>query len=383
MIELLNIDCLDYMKHMPNNAFDLAIVDPPYGIGMGGGKVGNSNQDYKQFHGEDKNIPPPEYFRELKRISTNQIIWGGNYFDLPPTPCFIVWDKVQPEEFTMAMCEFAWTSFKTPAKIFKQRVVSADIERIHPTQKPVKLYEWLLSTYVKPGDRILDTHLGSGSSAIAAHYGGFDFVGMEIDTDYFKAAKARFDAGTAQLDIFGQSGGSDWNKRTEVKKGCLGESLVEKYLAKRKQTIYKPITDQAHPVDRVCASPDKNQMYIVEVKTKARRKYYPDTGFDFSKYREYLNLQLKHSLEVYVFFVDEESGTIYGGLLDDISRMTTITHKGNRLEYPLISKGIIYFPVENMTEVEKINPDVRGKLEALTTKNTAYLKGLQEVRYAN
>ena len=163
--------------------------------------MGNSKKDYKQFSGNDLSPPDASYFAELRRVSKNQIIWGANHFIdriLYGSPCWVVWDKVQPEAFTMAMCELAYTSFNSPAKVFKQRVVSADIERVHPTQKPVKLYEWILKNYAKEGDRILDTHLGSGSSAIAAHYGGFDFVGMELDEDYYKAACTRFDRETAQ-----------------------------------------------------------------------------------------------------------------------------------------------------------------------------------------
>ena len=200
-VELLHMDCMDYLRECEDNAFDLAIVDPPYGIGMSGGKVGNSKLDYKKFHGEDKSGPAPEYFNELFRVADHQIIWGGNYFGLPRCPCFIVWDKVQPEDFTMAMCEYAWTNFTSPAKVFKQRIVSADVTRIHPTQKPVRLYSWLLEKYAEPGQRILDTHLGSGSSAIAAHYFGVDFVGIEIDKDYYDAACKRFDAETAQMDL--------------------------------------------------------------------------------------------------------------------------------------------------------------------------------------
>lgn len=187
-------DCMEGMKSFPDKYFELAIVDPPYGIGMSGGKVGNSKIDYKSFYGDDLTIPPPQYFDELFRVSKNQIIWGGNYMIecLYPTSCFVVWDKVQPEQFTMAMCEFAWTSFNSPAKLYKQRVVNADDERIHPTQKPVKLYEWLLKNYAKTGDKILDTHLGSGSSRIAAYKLGFDFWGYEIDPDYFKESDERF-----------------------------------------------------------------------------------------------------------------------------------------------------------------------------------------------
>ena len=141
-----NMDCMEGMRQFPDKYFELAIVDPPYGIGMAGGKIGNSKTDYKNFAGNDETIPDSTYFKELFRISKNQIIWGGNYMTehLPPSSSWIVWDKVQPEKFSMAMCELAWTSFKTPAKIFKKRIVGADDFRIHPTQKPVALYICLL-----------------------------------------------------------------------------------------------------------------------------------------------------------------------------------------------------------------------------------------------
>jgi site-specific DNA-methyltransferase (adenine-specific) len=147
-------------------------------------------------------VPEDEYFYELQRASKNMIIWGGNYFNLPPTPCFICWDKVQPENFTMAMCEFAWASFKSPAKIYKQRIVGADIERIHPTQKPVALYEWLLTNYAKQGDKILDTHLGSGSHAIACNNLGFELTACELDKDYFDASVKRITQANKQIRMF-------------------------------------------------------------------------------------------------------------------------------------------------------------------------------------
>ena len=199
-IHLFNMDCMEYMAQFPDNYFELAIVDPPYGIGISGNPVRRAHEK-KQW---DSTAPNDSYFTQLKRVSKNQIIWGANYFNLPPTPCFVVWDKEQPEQFSMAMVEFAWTSFKNPAKLFRKRVVSADVERIHPTQKPVKLYEWLLKNYAKDGDKILDTHLGSASSAIAAHRMGFEFFGTELDGDYFQASIARFERETAQLDMFAQ-----------------------------------------------------------------------------------------------------------------------------------------------------------------------------------
>ena len=198
-VELLNMDCMEYMKDQPDNAFDLAIVDPPYGLGI-------SSNPVRQLHkikGWDKSIPCDDYFENLTRVSVNQIIWGGNYFisNLNSSQGFLIWDKKQPHDFSLAMCEFAWSSFQKPAKMFRYSVLS-DKGKIHPTQKPVKLYEWILSNYAKEGDRILDTHLGSGSSAIAAHYAGFDFVGMELDEDYYKAACERFYKETAQKDMF-------------------------------------------------------------------------------------------------------------------------------------------------------------------------------------
>jgi site-specific DNA-methyltransferase (adenine-specific) len=199
---LYNMDCMELLKATPDKFYELAIVDPPYGIGMGGGKVGKVKVDYKQFAGADKSVPEDEYFYELQRASKNMIIWGGNYFNLPPTPCFICWDKVQPENFTMAMCEFAWASFKSPAKIYKQRIVGSDIERIHPTQKPVGLYEWLLTNYAKQGDKILDTHLGSGSHAIACNNLGFELTACELDKYYFEASIKRITAANQQIRMF-------------------------------------------------------------------------------------------------------------------------------------------------------------------------------------
>lgn len=148
--------------------------------------------------------PPKEYFEELARVSENQIIWGGNYFDLPPTRCFLVWRKATiSENFSMAMAEYAWTSFNDNAKVFEYAPQGTpDDPRFHPTQKPVALYEWILRNYAKEGDKILDTHLGSGSSRIAAYNLGFDFVGCEIDEYYFRKQEERFARHTAQGNLF-------------------------------------------------------------------------------------------------------------------------------------------------------------------------------------
>jgi site-specific DNA-methyltransferase (adenine-specific) len=202
------MDCIEGMKQYPDKWFDLAVVDPPYGINMamghkGSEKRGDKNK-YKSFSGGDNQIPNNEYFTELKRVSKDYIIWGANYMiqHLKPTPCFLVWDKVQPEAFSMAMCEVAWTSFDSPAKVFKKRVVGADDVRLHPTQKPVALYDWIFHNYAKPDFKILDTHLGSQSSRIAAHKHGLDFTGFELDAEYFEKGNKRFDDFISQTTIF-------------------------------------------------------------------------------------------------------------------------------------------------------------------------------------
>ncbi len=190
-IELLHIDCMEYMAGLPHKAFDLAIVDPPYGIGMADRAPCGRLARYGSVKQADSAVPTPEYFAELRRVSREQIIWGGNYFQMPPSRCFLIWDKQQPEGVSFADAEFAWTSFDTSARTFRRRPQNADIDRIHPTQKPVALYRWLLKNYAKPGQRILDTHLGSGSIAIACDIEGFALVGCEIDADYIKAARHR------------------------------------------------------------------------------------------------------------------------------------------------------------------------------------------------
>jgi len=169
---------------------------------------GGTHRDYRRSEdGEGKKIiawdvaPEQEYFEQLFRVSRNQIIWGGNYFDLPPTRCFLIWRKLSiSENFSMAMCEYAWTSFNGNAKLFEH--VPQGKDRFHPTQKPVALYEWIFSRYAKPGDKILDTHLGSGSSRIAAYNAGLDFVGYEIDKTYFDQEEERFKKHTAQVQFF-------------------------------------------------------------------------------------------------------------------------------------------------------------------------------------
>jgi site-specific DNA-methyltransferase (adenine-specific) len=213
MIKLLNIDCMEYMATLPDKAFDLAVVDPPYGLkwsGTGFKKKNIQERNLSVIKEWESKSPTEIYFNELSRVSCAQIIWGGNYFGdyLGKCKAPIIWDK-QTGSNTFADGEYAWSSFKTGTlRIFRHQWCGAfkDSERgcvnIHPTQKPVALYDWILRNYAKPGQRILDTHLGSGSSAIAAHYFGCDFVGCEIDVDYFNAAKERFDRETRQVAMF-------------------------------------------------------------------------------------------------------------------------------------------------------------------------------------
>jgi len=215
-IKIYNMDCMEYMATLEDNAFDLAIVDPPYGIGEDGLKNHSRGKATKPTLYTPKdwdNKPPNEtYFKELKRVSKNQIIWGANHFiqNIPEanSSCWIVWNK-QNGENDFADCELAYTSFKNAVRMFEFRwagMLQGDMKnkeiRIHPTQKPVKLYEWLLINYAKEGDKILDTHLGSGSSAIASYNYKFDFVGLEIDKEYFDAAVNRFNNHKAQLTMF-------------------------------------------------------------------------------------------------------------------------------------------------------------------------------------
>jgi site-specific DNA-methyltransferase (adenine-specific) len=202
-------DCVTALKRYADNHFDLAIVDPPYGLGMGtvsipSEKNTNSQQKfYKDLKSKrwDDNTPNKEYFDELKRVSKNQIVWGGNYMaeHLGNTKCIIIWDKMTYIP-TMSQFEFAFCSFNKHPKMVK--VNSTDIDRMHPTQKPVKLYDWLLHNYAKPNDLILDTHLGSGSSRIAAYKGGFNFVGFEIDQEYYEKQEKRFNDFKSQLRLF-------------------------------------------------------------------------------------------------------------------------------------------------------------------------------------
>lgn len=221
---------MKYMQSLPDNSFDLAIVDPPYGMANsqfsgGGNRFGERFARYfrpigleEQISKDTKNLsclrrtfcqipnrgghkeipdwdvaPPTEYFTELRRVSRNQVIWGANYFTMPPTRCFLVWNKMQPENFSMAMCEYAWTSFSGNAKMFTMKAQRGEHSgKFHPTEKPIELYCWILRLFANKGDRILDTHMGSQSSRIAAYLMGYDFAGCEIDPWYFQKGEERF-----------------------------------------------------------------------------------------------------------------------------------------------------------------------------------------------
>jgi site-specific DNA-methyltransferase (adenine-specific) len=196
-IEITCEDNMALMARYPDNYFDLAIVDPPYGIGISSNPV-RQMHDKKQW---DNAIPTDKYFEQLMRVSKNQIVWGGNYFPLPPSQGFLIWDKKQPQDFSLAMCEFAWSSIQSPAKIFRFSVLT-ERDKIHPTQKPVALYKWLLDKYAKKGDKILDTHLGSGSIAIACHDYGFELTACELDKDYYDASIKRIKNHISQQKLF-------------------------------------------------------------------------------------------------------------------------------------------------------------------------------------
>ena len=223
-----NMDCMEAMRLMPDGAFDLAVVDPVYGdITAGGyltgksrGGVGPHPHHGMQLWSQEKT--GKDFFDELFRVSANQIIFGGNYFAAEiarDSQCWIVWDKCRPEGIKFADAELAWTSFNSKTRIFRflwngmcqgtpgdgakmQGDKTKNEKRIHPTQKPVALYTWIFQNYAKPGDRILDTHLGSGSSRIAAYDMGLDFTGYEIESAYFVAQEERYAAHTQQISLF-------------------------------------------------------------------------------------------------------------------------------------------------------------------------------------
>jgi site-specific DNA-methyltransferase (adenine-specific) len=193
-------DCVEAMKRYPDKYFDLAVVDPPYGLGAKLVTGGTWASKYDQNDAKWDKAPSDEYFLELFRISKNQVIWGGNYFSLAKTRCFLIWNKI-PHLNTMSDCEYAWTSFDRNAKLFNHARNTKE-SRIHICQKPVKLYEWILHLFSNSGDKILDTHLGSGSSRIAAYKTGLDFVGFEIDEEYYQKQEERFNLFLAQSRLF-------------------------------------------------------------------------------------------------------------------------------------------------------------------------------------
>jgi len=214
MIEMLHTDCMDYMATLPDNAFDLAIVDPPYGIKQAGGQTGGQGKLKKRIFNNGKidrwdKPPTKKYWEELFRVSKNQVVWGGNYF-----PClwengckgFVFWYKGNPVP-NFSDGELAWTSFNKVARQFDYRYYgnlegdSSASEKVHPTQKPVALYEWLLKNYAKQGDKILDTHVGSASSLIACHNLGFQYVGFELDKEYYEKSLDRLETAKKQVSI--------------------------------------------------------------------------------------------------------------------------------------------------------------------------------------
>lgn len=205
-----NDDCMNWLPKCPPNFFELAIVDPPYGLGkriVEGGSVSPFIKEQKEnVKIWDVSPPPPEYFEQLFRVSKNQIIWGGNYFGLPKHRCFIVWDKTIHGN-TYSDAELAWTSFDSPARIYAENIAIITSEgRIHPTQKSTKMYKWILRNFTAAGDKILDTHAGSASCLVACKEMGFDYVGFEIDKDYWTIANERLGRAYYQPELFGRSG---------------------------------------------------------------------------------------------------------------------------------------------------------------------------------
>lgn len=209
-IEITNECNMELMKRYPDKYFDLAIVDPPYGINLANMNMGLGNtpkaskKKNRKWKSKDwdSEIPKDEYFTELKRVSKHQIIWGGNYFNLGVCNKFIIWDKEIPEGLSFSDCEYAWSSFSGANKMFRYSAYLNKSEKFHPTQKPPELYKWLLHNYAKEGDKILDTHLGSGSIAIACHDYKFELVGCEIDEEYYNQSIQRIKKHTSQLTLF-------------------------------------------------------------------------------------------------------------------------------------------------------------------------------------
>ena len=209
-ITITNEDNMLLMARYPDNYFDLAIVDPPYGIDLANMNmgIGNTPKASKAKNRKwqpkdwDSSIPSDEYFKELFRVSKNQIIWGGNYFNLGICNKFIIWDKEIPEGLSFSDCEYAWTSFSGANKIFRYSAYLNKSEKFHPTQKPPQLYKWLVDKYAKENDKILDTHLGSGSIAIDCHDYGFELTACELDKEYYDKAIQRIQNHISQTKLF-------------------------------------------------------------------------------------------------------------------------------------------------------------------------------------
>ena len=201
-----NMDCMDGMKEFPDKYFELAIVDPPYGIGINMNQ-GRRRGDIKKHKVKswDKSAPPIKYWHELTRVSINQIVWGANNFEwIPPSNGWIVWDKDITGKVEFSKAELAYTSIRNSVDMVKIRAQTGNetyMNKIHPTQKPIKLYEWLLTNYAKQGDKILDTHVGSASSLIACHNLGFQYVGFEIDKEYYEESLKRLEAHKSQVSL--------------------------------------------------------------------------------------------------------------------------------------------------------------------------------------
>lgn len=202
-ITITNEDNMVLMARYPDNYFDLAIVDPPYGINAGKMTMGSGKHKFKQGKDWDSAIPNEDYFNELKRVSKNQIIWGGNYFPLPLNNNWVIWDKLNPN-LSFSEAELAWCSINKNVRVFKRysAMEDEDGKKQHPTQKPIALYKWLLDKYAKPNDKILDTHLGSGSIAIACHDYGFQLTACELDPEYYEKSIERIKNHVAQLKMF-------------------------------------------------------------------------------------------------------------------------------------------------------------------------------------
>jgi len=202
-MNITNEDNMKLMARYEDNYFDLAIVDPPYGIDAGKMTMGSGKHEFVKGKDWDSSAPNDEYFKELFRVSKNQIIWGGNYFKLPLNNNWLIWDKLNPN-LSFSEAELAWCSIKNNIRIFKRLSTLPDYDgkKQHPTQKPIKLYEWILLKYAKQRNKILDTHLGSGSIAIACHNLGFDLTACELDTDYYNTAIKRIQQHKQQIRMF-------------------------------------------------------------------------------------------------------------------------------------------------------------------------------------